>query len=258
MAAKLRGGDDGRGEQAGIRRSIVRQAQLESKTVATQNACAAHGKPRGMTRPATLSAPADRLRQARERAGFSSASEFARHAQVNYTTYAHHENGRREIKPETARLYARLLSLPAGNLLYGEETPSLAPIPVVGIVRNLGRCEPIADKNGRRDTVTLPDPVNLVALQIVGDDLYPAYRDGDIVFHRPLSSDRFDPVAMNGIECVVRLPDGRMLLRTLTAQADGRYTLSAYHAPPMINQHITAVAPVEIVQRHVPSRLNRH
>jgi DNA-binding XRE family transcriptional regulator len=201
---------------------------------------------------------AERLREARTRAGYQSASEFARFANINYTTYAHHENGRREIKPDIARVYARLLSLPAGTLLYGEQTATRPSVRIMSRTGAQGRIEPILSKSGKTPVVELPDPWSLVGTQIVGDDLYPAYRDGDVVFHRALRTERYDPTMISGVECVVELQDGTVLLRHVTVQADGRATLSAYQTPPLINQIIVAAAPVEIVQRNLPRRYVNH
>jgi hypothetical protein len=96
----------------------------------------------------------------------------------------------------------------------------------------------------------------MVGMEIVDDDNYPAYREGDIVIHRALRTDQFDPERVSGLECVVRLADGTELLRHVTIQANGRATLNGFHAPPMVNQEVVAAEPVEIVVRKVNRRLS--
>jgi DNA-binding XRE family transcriptional regulator len=212
----------------------------------------------GMARRVGETTPAQRLRQARERGGYENASDFARAAQVNYTTYAHHENGRRPITADVARLYGRLLKLPPGMLLFGDALPAHSPVPIVGIVSTSGKIEPASHRHSQPPTTTLPDPYDLVGMLVQGDDLYPAYRDGDVVYHRPLSSDGYAIEALHGLECVVQRIDGSLLLRQVSVQSDGRVTLLAYHAPPLIDQVLIAGSPVEIVQRRLPARLSNH
>lgn len=201
---------------------------------------------------------AERLREARERAGYQSASEFARFANLNYTTYAHHENGRRDIKPDVARIYARLLNLPPGTLLYGEQPPTRHMVPIVSTIGAQGRILPILSRNKAPPLAELPDPAGLIASQVTGNDLYPAYRDGDVVYHRPLRTENYNPELISGLECVVQLADGQQMLRLVTVQADGRVTLNAYQAPPLIDQIVLAASPVEIVQRKLPRRAANH
>lgn len=199
-----------------------------------------------------------RLKRAREQAGYSTAADFARAWNLNSTTYYHHENGRREIRADIARRYAEILKLPAGLLLYGERLQSVATVAIVGQIAATGRI--VLQTSGVPVTnVVLPDPSELVGLRVLGDDLYPAYRAGDVVFHRALNAESGFPIAsLHGCECVVELEDGSVLLRQIIVQSDGRATLIAYHAPPMINQMVVAAAPVEVVQRALPAHLTPH
>lgn len=65
--------------------------------------------------------PKDRLRLARERAGFATPSEAARsiHA-INKNTLISHENGNRDISRKAAEKYATAFNVKAGWLLYDE------------------------------------------------------------------------------------------------------------------------------------------
>jgi hypothetical protein len=184
-----------------------------------------------------------------------SASEFARQARINYTTYAHHENGRREILPSAARLYAGLLEVPVSKLLYGDELEDVPPVPVTACLTTQGRVKKIVNRNGKPTLVTFPDLSELVGFEIVDNEFYPAYAQGDLVCHRPLrKNSRYDTSRISGVECVVQLEDGTTLLRHVTIQDNGRVTLNSYKAAPLINQQIIAAEPVEVVLRKAGRR----
>jgi phage repressor protein C with HTH and peptisase S24 domain len=72
------------------------------------------------------STAAERLRQAREEAGFGSAAAFARAAHAAEATYRAHENGKRQLTIAAAKRYARLLERPWEWLMFGDAFP-LAP-----------------------------------------------------------------------------------------------------------------------------------
>lgn len=207
-------------------------------------------------RKARPGSPNDRLRQAREAAGWASAMQFAHAAKINYTTYAQHENGRRDLKQDIATRYERLLNLKPSTLLYGEQLPNLHPIPIVAYVGTAGKIETIPSSKRPLRKVVLPDPTDLVGLEVRGMENFPVYYTGDLVFHRQLHPETFDVTQMHGLECVVELLDGTRLLRRVTVNANGRVTLLAYQGPPMMDQVIVAAARVELVQRAEPKRTN--
>jgi hypothetical protein len=203
--------------------------------------------------------PHDRLRRARVNAGYETAAEFAHAAGIKMVTYQHHENGRRELRPDVAKVYARLLNLSPGTLLYGEQLPTIEAVSIVATVGKHGQICTLCGQDDNRQTTVLPNPAGLVGTRIVGDDLYPVYRHGDVVFHRALSRDRYSLVSLNGLECVVELADGTQVLRHLIAQADGRATLlrnTPTPQPPEIDRVVVAAAPVEFVQRLMPAHLS--
>jgi transcriptional regulator with XRE-family HTH domain len=73
----------------------------------------------------------DRLRQARERAGFKSAAAAARKLGMSPSTYASHENGQTEPPPDDARRYGKLFKHSPAWILTGEgprEAQNLAPL----------------------------------------------------------------------------------------------------------------------------------
>ncbi len=65
--------------------------------------------------------PKDRLKQAREAAGYKTASEAARaNREINNYTILGNENGNRAISRKMAEIYAKAFNVSAGWLLYGE------------------------------------------------------------------------------------------------------------------------------------------
>lgn len=67
----------------------------------------------------------ERLRRARERAGFRSATQAAKRFGWKVTTYMSHENGQTDVPPKRAPVYARAFKIPGGApyLLYGDSKP---------------------------------------------------------------------------------------------------------------------------------------
>jgi len=76
-----------------------------------------------------MTSMADRLREARERAGYETAKLAAEAMGVPTPSYTQHENGIRGFKIDTARQYARFFKVSPEWLLYGigdmETLPSL-------------------------------------------------------------------------------------------------------------------------------------
>lgn len=67
--------------------------------------------------------PKDRLRKARERAGFDDAVSAARAYGWNENTYRSHENGNRGVPLNAAKRYAQRFKVSAGWILTGEKQP---------------------------------------------------------------------------------------------------------------------------------------
>lgn len=69
--------------------------------------------------------PADRLRAARLRAGYKSATKAAEALKVPGGTYAGHENGSRAFDSETGQQYANAFRVRVAWLMFGEQPASL-------------------------------------------------------------------------------------------------------------------------------------
>jgi phage repressor protein C with HTH and peptisase S24 domain len=209
----------------------------------------AHNPKGGSSPMKDRSEVAARLRRAREKEGFATAADFARRWQLNVTTYYHHENGRRDIRPEVARHYATLLNLPAGTLLYGERLHSNPDIPIVGYLVADGKVQAMPEQDVIVKSVPMIDTDGLVGLVVRGDDNYPVYRDGDVIFHQVLEPTNLSLDDIHGLECVIERDDGEVIVRQVSIQRDGRATLFAYNRQPQMDIQVVAAAPIEWVRK---------
>lgn len=138
--------------------------------------------------------PAERLKDAREKAGFGSAAEAATAIGVSASTYAQHENGIRGFKTKAEKYAARFGTTPEW-LLYGRgKGVTAAPVPVNRMVPVLGtvqagRFAVIPDEPEPTEYVPLVLPgfegASLYALRIVGESMNLVYPDGTIVIVCP-------------------------------------------------------------------------
>lgn len=91
----------------------------------------------------------------------------------------------------------------------------------------------------------------LAALLVRDDDLYPVYRNGDVIFHDRARRSPHDCLQR---ECLVKLAgDGGILIKVVVASpAAGRFTLIAFNAPPIENVRLDWAAPIAWVKRGLP------
>lgn len=143
----------------------------------------------------------ERLKEAREAAGFKSAAAAVERFGWKGSTYYGHENGSRGVDIETAEGYAKAFKVPAAWLLlgYGAASAGLAEpepqqftalIPVYDVSASAGdgavvEYEPIADQLAfPRDylkKLTKSNPRNLAIISVKGDSMEPTLKDDDIV-----------------------------------------------------------------------------
>jgi len=156
--------------------------------------------------------PSERLKWARERAGFGSAAEAARSLDVPDVTYRAHEAGTRGLDQPTAKRYAKALGIAWVWLLTGEGPPasdlpaedastvtrdpvpvpaqSTMPksVPVHGTV--VGGSVGDFEFNGEVvDYVRRPPGIantkGVFALYVSGDSMWPRYRPGALIYLNP-------------------------------------------------------------------------
>lgn len=189
---------------------------------------------------------ADRLRMAREAAGFKTAKAAAESIGVPYVTYSSHETGGRGVPRERALQYARRFKVSVDWLLTGREGRAT---PLIPLKRYVGAGQTIyAVDDGDHEYVEAPPGLDGEALAAVirGDSMYPRYDDGNIIMwtrHLP-------PGDLLNREAVVGLADGRILIKIITrGSAPGLWTLTSFNAAPISDQVVEWAAPIDWVKR---------
>ncbi|WP_243667659.1 LexA family transcriptional regulator [Sinorhizobium medicae] len=159
-----------------------------------------------------METPKDRLRQARQAAGFATPTEAARAhpREINVNTLISNENGNRDISRKAAEKYAKLFGAEAGWILYGEGgVDAVAPkqphepanaivtggmiqkgtkIPLYGAA--VGGDYGEFELNGNRlDDIFAPPSLSGIpeayGVQVVGESMWPRYEDGETVYVNP-------------------------------------------------------------------------
>ncbi|HVM38322.1 MAG TPA: XRE family transcriptional regulator [Sphingomicrobium sp.] len=173
----------------------------------------------------------DRLRDARQRAGFSSAAEAAQRFGWSEPAYRHHENGTRNFGPDAARRYGRAFRVKPGWLLGLEsvaDAPSSEPEGSVELVVNGAVAagvwrESESWDDERRFVIKLPSPIPGIrrfGLLVEGFSMDQVYEPGTVLdcistFHDPAHPNGVPP--KDGDHVIVERirPDG---LRELTVK----------------------------------------
>lgn len=136
----------------------------------------------------------DRLKEAREKAGFSSAAEAATALGVAYQTYIAHEKGSRGFKGH-AESYARRFQTTPEWLLFGRgKGVTSAPVPVNRLINVVGKVQAglfavVPDHDEIEEVIPLVMPgfeaASLFALRVVGESMNRHYPDGTLVIVCP-------------------------------------------------------------------------
>ncbi len=88
----------------------------------------------------------------------------------------------------------------------------------------------------------------IMALEVVGNSMFPKYEDGDIIYVRK-EIDGIPPHAI-GEYCAIRTADGGTFLKLLAkGSRPGRYTLRSLNAPDMEDEEVVWAAPVRWVMQ---------
>lgn len=187
--------------------------------------------------------PWQRLKLARERAGYESASAAARAFGWPEARYRHHENGQRNFRRPDAITYARVFKTTPEWLMFGRDDVPV-DLPLMGYVGEGQEIHPT--ENGER--IDPPPGVGPEAKAIVvqGTSMWPRYFEGDVLIYDEATT----PAKANGQECVVGMRDGRQLVEIVRFRGNV-VTLESYTSPPIEDADIEWVAPVKWIKRHV-------
>lgn len=212
---------------------------------------------------------ADRLKQARQSAGFRTARSAAGHFNWNANTYASNENGNAPFSYAAAKQYAAAFGVSAAWLYDGDGAPepdaplppALPPPPI--LVPVIGRVG--ADTEGRvlfatgqeaGDLVPLPPggSEKAVALKVVGHSMRGIADEGGLIYFEdqrtPPTPDMFGHVVV-----VETVEDEVLVKRLLRGSRAGRYDLESVVGPVRRDAkirwaaHITAIIPPHQARR---------
>jgi len=187
----------------------------------------------------------ERLRQARLDAGFETASAASARFGWAESRYRHHENGTRGVRTPQGVIYARAYRVSVEWLMFGSGSRDKKQVPVVGIVGAGSEIFPMDDGGALEWIDAMPGlGPDAVAVTVRGNSMFPRYLDGDtLVYDRHVT-----PRQANGQECVVRLKDGRCLVKTVRHR-DNIVSLDSYNAPSIENVAVDWLAPIVWVKR---------
>ncbi|MGP0093297.1 MAG: S24 family peptidase [Xanthobacteraceae bacterium] len=194
----------------------------------------------------------ERLRQARERAGFVSARSAAIRFGWIPSTYASHENGQTPVPMRDAPKYARAFKVSAAWLLTGE-----GPLKARNIVKVIGligagaeitpEAEQVPPEGLAEVEVPFPVPEDAIAFEVQGESMYPRYDPGDIVLCR---NHERDPADLIGHEAAVRTTAGHRYLKRLRRGArKGVFDLESFNAELIRGVRIAWASEVHSVVR---------
>lgn len=98
----------------------------------------------------------DRLRQARKKAGYPTASAAAEALGVNNTTYTSHENGHRDFDDDMAAKYAKRFGVDPAWLVFGRgDEPGGTPSPDLGDMGDMGVEDEILFREAYREALEM-------------------------------------------------------------------------------------------------------
>lgn len=187
----------------------------------------------------------ERLKEARIKAGFTSARSAAERFGWKGSTYAAHENGQNKFDADVAIVYGKAFRVSPAWLLTGlGKAPSRRLVPLIGFVSAGAEANLFGEGQGPFDEVDPPDgsTEKTVAVEIRGDSLGPILNGWRVFYDDVYEPPR--PELLNEL-CVIGLNDGRILVKKLTkGQLAGRYTLLSNAEPPIYDEAVNWAAPV--------------
>lgn len=190
---------------------------------------------------------ADRLREARRRAGYPTVADAARATKLHKQNWADHEARRRQIREHNAKAYAKALNRVSPELhiswiwlLTGHDGAEGRRVPLKGYV-GAGSQVHALDTDAI-DSIDAPPGADAddVAFEIRGGSMAP-FREGGVILATPVEA--VDSVLFR--LAVVDLDDGTRWFKQVVPSAEqGRHTLVslATGAEPMRDVRIVAAA----------------
>lgn len=183
---------------------------------------------------------------------------FARHFGVDQSTISKWERGTQTPDSKFMEIVASLEigddPMDPTTPTNGVANPLFTVVPVAGYVGAGAKVFLFADgAPSSGDFIKTPKGFGAVqALIVRGDSMYPAYKDGDIIFYSGAQAEL--PIRVGGDDYVVFLKDGSVLLKVVEPNGDGTYTLNSYNAPPVRSAEIESAFPVRYIEKNRRAR----
>jgi transcriptional regulator with XRE-family HTH domain len=194
------------------------------------------------SRAITLETPGQRLTRARKLRGLTQEG-LADAASIDRVSIARWESGTRPLPGSRVRQLAGALNVQPSWLEYGTGGGPVT-LPVLGYVGAAQEVYPLSD-GATLDEIEAPFGTrpDTRALIVRGDSMLPELGDGDFVLYRDTTQRVEDLV---GRRCVVRLDDGRVLVKRLRRGTTyGTHTLDSTNAAPIEDVMVIQAAKVE-------------
>lgn len=193
-----------------------------------------------------------RLREARKKAGYSSAMSAAKRWGWPSSTYAAHENGQNGFPVDIAERYAKAFKVSTAWLLSGEgDRDRQNLVKVEGLVGAGGAIETsvenVGDDGLEEIEVPFPLPPNAAAFRVSGNSMFPRYDDGDVII--VVKRERHPEDLLHFETLVVTAEGNRYLKRIVPGGRKGLFDLESFNAPPMRNVRIQSATEVHSVVR---------
>jgi hypothetical protein len=187
---------------------------------------------------------AERLRRARQSAGYARPIDAVSAFGWNRSTYYGHENARRGIARDRITVYAEAFHVDREWLASGRGPMRGRGPPVIRIEGLVMGNLTIEHREGLGE-IELPQGFNPEEFRAyrVQDDISPVWSEGDIVLAR---RNHGPPESYLGKRCAIRLRNtGQWLIRTMHAGSRrGLFILYAHAMAPIIDVEISEAAPI--------------
>lgn len=157
------------------------------------------------------------------------------------------ETGEKKLYMHVAEAFARALGVDTSQLLPSDHMN----VNIVGRIGAGAQVIPYDDfaKGDGFDSVKCPpglDPMKTVAVEVTGDSMSPMIQNGWLVFYS--RDPESDAAAVIGKTCVVKLDDGRMLLKQVRrGYSPGKFNLLSVNAPMIEDAELEWASPVRVI-----------
>ncbi|MEN0087611.1 MAG: S24 family peptidase [Pseudomonadota bacterium] len=143
---------------------------------------------------------------------------------------------------ENLEAVARVIGVGLEELWYGEKRPT------VPVRYRVGAGSEVFAEDVVLERVEAPAgaPFGVEAALVVGDSMWPAYKDSDLIFFIP---GQYEIIDLIGREVIAELETGQTYVKVLQAGTNGLWTLLSFNSPPITDVAIRSIAPVRWIEK---------